>query len=122
MQLAGTVYVGATGEPGVDRDIPRRGAVGERTGLARTRAAEADRRRREVQATTVELIVSHVDVRLTVRGVTLHLSIQDDGTGGADLAKGSGLIGLMDRVEAVGGHIEITSPRTRHLAARPHPA
>jgi PAS domain S-box-containing protein len=38
------------------------------------------------------------------------LSIQDDGTGGADLGKGSGLIGLKDRVEALGGQMRVVSP------------
>jgi signal transduction histidine kinase len=37
------------------------------------------------------------------------LRIRDDGTGGADLTRGSGLIGLKDRVEAVGGQLEIAS-------------
>jgi len=36
--------------------------------------------------------------------------IQDDGIGGADFGKGSGLIGLQDRVEALGGHMDIASP------------
>jgi signal transduction histidine kinase len=40
----------------------------------------------------------------------LCLSIRDDGIGGADLSKGSGLLGLKDRVEALGGRIRITSP------------
>jgi signal transduction histidine kinase len=40
----------------------------------------------------------------------LHLSIRDDGAGGADPVRGSGLTGLVDRVEAVGGTILITSP------------
>ena len=40
----------------------------------------------------------------------LRLVIQDDGIGGADSAKGSGLIGLKDRVEALGGHMQISSP------------
>jgi signal transduction histidine kinase len=39
----------------------------------------------------------------------LHLSICDDGVGGADARKGSGLAGLVDRVEALGGQIGITS-------------
>jgi signal transduction histidine kinase len=39
----------------------------------------------------------------------LYLSIRDDGIGGADVRKGSGLIGLVDRVEALGGQIAITS-------------
>jgi signal transduction histidine kinase len=40
----------------------------------------------------------------------LHLSIRDDGAGGADPARGSGLIGLRDRVEALGGSLEVSSP------------
>ena len=40
----------------------------------------------------------------------LCLSIRDDGVGGADLTRGSGLIGLKDRVEAIGGKISIESP------------
>jgi signal transduction histidine kinase len=41
---------------------------------------------------------------------TLRLSIRDDGVGGADPARGSGLIGLRDRVEAIGGTILVESP------------
>jgi signal transduction histidine kinase len=40
----------------------------------------------------------------------LHLSIRDDGIGGADASRGSGLIGLRDRVEALGGTIDVASP------------
>jgi signal transduction histidine kinase len=40
----------------------------------------------------------------------LELEIRDDGAGGADPARGSGLIGLTDRVDALGGTIEVTSP------------
>jgi PAS domain S-box-containing protein len=52
--------------------------------------------------------VVHVDVG-TEDG-TLRLLIRDDGVGGADPAQGSGLIGLRDRVEALGGTITIVSP------------
>ena len=52
--------------------------------------------------------VAHVD--LEVRDETLHLSIRDDGVGGADPVQGSGILGLMDRVEALGGTIAVTSP------------
>jgi signal transduction histidine kinase len=41
---------------------------------------------------------------------SLRLSIRDDGIGGADPARGSGLIGLKDRVEAVGGTLRVESP------------
>ncbi len=39
----------------------------------------------------------------------LRVSVRDDGVGGADPARGSGLTGLRDRVEALGGRLEITS-------------
>jgi signal transduction histidine kinase len=39
----------------------------------------------------------------------LHVSVLDDGVGGADPARGSGLTGLRDRVEAIGGTIAIES-------------
>jgi PAS domain S-box-containing protein len=41
---------------------------------------------------------------------TLSLSIHDDGIGGADMGNGSGLVGLADRVEALGGRMRIKSP------------
>jgi PAS domain S-box-containing protein len=41
---------------------------------------------------------------------TLYLSIRDDGVGGADFSSGSGLIGLKDRIEALGGQLQIESP------------
>jgi signal transduction histidine kinase len=37
------------------------------------------------------------------------VSIRDDGIGGADPDRGSGLVGLRDRVEALGGTIQTTS-------------
>ena len=40
----------------------------------------------------------------------LHLSVRDVGAGGADPARGSGLTGLRDRVEALGGSLEVSSP------------
>jgi signal transduction histidine kinase len=53
---------------------------------------------------------SHVEVCATARDDTLDLSIRDDGIGGAELGNGSGLIGLKDRTEALGGRLTITSP------------
>jgi len=53
---------------------------------------------------------STVRVAVELRGGSLHLSIRDDGVGGADPARGSGLIGLRDRAEALGGSIEVSSP------------
>ncbi|MET4431598.1 signal transduction histidine kinase [Mycolicibacterium sp. 624] len=52
---------------------------------------------------------SVVKVGVDTGPVSLHLSIQDDGVGGADTGKGSGLTGLTDRVEAIGGQMTIRS-------------
>jgi len=52
---------------------------------------------------------SKVDVYVDTEEDNLRLFVRDDGIGGADSAKGSGLIGLIDRVEAVGGTMEISS-------------
>jgi signal transduction histidine kinase len=41
---------------------------------------------------------------------TLRLRVGDDGAGGAEPQRGSGLIGLRDRVEALSGSIDVTSP------------
>ena len=43
----------------------------------------------------------------------LRLTIHDDGTGGADPTAGTGLVGLTDRVEALGGTLVIASPPGR---------
>jgi signal transduction histidine kinase len=53
---------------------------------------------------------SEVTVCVEAEGTNLHLSIRDDGIGGTDTARGSGLTGLVDRVEALGGKIKISSP------------
>ena len=53
---------------------------------------------------------SRVQIDLHVEEETLYLSIVDDGVGGADSSGGSGLIGLKDRVEALGGTIDVASP------------
>jgi signal transduction histidine kinase len=43
----------------------------------------------------------------------LNLEIRDDGIGGAAPGKGSGLTGLVDRVEALGGKVTIQSQAER---------
>jgi len=52
--------------------------------------------------------VAHV--RVTTAGSLLQVSIRDDGAGGADPARGSGLIGLTDRVQALSGTLSMLSP------------
>jgi signal transduction histidine kinase len=56
---------------------------------------------------------SFVNVELEVHDATMQLAIRDDGTGGADPGQGSGLIGLSDRIEALGGTLKVTSPAGR---------
>jgi len=53
---------------------------------------------------------SRIDVSLERRDGALVLSVRDDGVGGVDTARGSGLVGLGDRVEALGGSIRVFSP------------
>jgi signal transduction histidine kinase len=53
---------------------------------------------------------SVVDVRVARTDGALTLSIRDDGIGGADSSHGSGIIGLKDRVDSLGGVISVTSP------------
>jgi PAS domain S-box-containing protein len=53
---------------------------------------------------------SAVHVTADAQDGVLELSIRDDGRGGADPSRGSGLIGLTDRVEALGGTLEVASP------------
>ena len=53
---------------------------------------------------------SMVYVAVEARDGVLGLSIRDDGGGGADPARGTGLIGLTDRVHALAGTIEVASP------------
>jgi signal transduction histidine kinase len=52
---------------------------------------------------------SSVEVAVDVIDGDLRLSISDDGVGGADPTRGSGLVGLKDRIEAVGGALTIQS-------------
>jgi PAS domain S-box-containing protein len=53
---------------------------------------------------------STVRVRVAARDASLLVEVADDGVGGADPAGGSGLRGLADRVEALGGSLDVFSP------------
>ena len=63
------------------------------------------------RASHVRLSVSHADGRAS-------LAVSDDGVGGADAAHGTGLRGLADRVEALGGHLYVDSPPGRGTRVR----
>jgi signal transduction histidine kinase len=54
---------------------------------------------------------TRVSMRAVRENSALHVSIADDGVGGALVRRGSGLAGLRDRVAALGGTLEVVSPR-----------
>jgi GAF domain-containing protein len=53
---------------------------------------------------------SAAQVEVAARDADLRICIRDDGRGGADFAGGSGLAGIKDRMEALGGRIWLHSP------------
>ena len=68
---------------------------------------------------------SRVSVSVTTGSGWVWIEIEDDGLGGADPARGTGLRGLADRVEALGGTLHVDSPvggGTRLAAEIPHGA
>jgi signal transduction histidine kinase len=60
--------------------------------------------------TTKHAEASRIDVTVEPRDGQLRVCVRDDGVGGADLAHGSGLVGLKDRIEAFGGTMTLDSP------------
>jgi PAS domain S-box-containing protein len=66
---------------------------------------------------------STVRARVAAADGNVVIEVSDDGVGGADPTAGSGLRGLADRVEALGGSLEVISPAgagTALLAEIPH--
>ena len=61
-----------------------------------------------------------VRVAATIESGALIVTISDDGRGGADLASGSGLQGLADRIAAVGGTLSVESPVGAGTTVRAH--
>jgi signal transduction histidine kinase len=55
---------------------------------------------------------SVVHVAVEAQDRVLRVSVRDDGLGGADPARGSGLLGLKDRAEAIGGTMSLQCPRS----------
>ena len=53
---------------------------------------------------------THATVCVSRAGPTVSIEIADDGIGGADDSRGSGLRGLADRVEALDGRLRVVSP------------
>ena len=61
---------------------------------------------------------SHASVSVQRQNGTVVVEVADDGVGGADPGKGSGLRGLADRVSALDGRLEVTSERGRGTTVR----
>jgi signal transduction histidine kinase len=61
---------------------------------------------------------SAVVVRVGAEDGVIVVEVSDDGVGGADPADGSGLRGLADRVEALGGSLDVVSPAGRGTTLR----
>jgi signal transduction histidine kinase len=67
-------------------------------------------------------VATHVDVEARLESGWVVVVVADNGVGGAEPSAGSGLIGLRDRIEALGGRLSIDSPRgqgTRITAETP---
>jgi PAS domain S-box-containing protein len=56
---------------------------------------------------------SEISVVVTTAGSEIRAVIEDDGSGGAEVSAGSGLVGLIDRIEALGGRFALDSPPGR---------
>jgi signal transduction histidine kinase len=63
-----------------------------------------------VTNTTKHAEASRIEVTVELRDRRLRVCVRDDGIGGADPARGSGLVGLKDRIEAFGGTMTLDSP------------
>ena len=98
-------------------------ALARRSNVAVDLNVRADRRLAEHLEGTAYYIVSEaltnavkhahasmIQVDIVIEDMTIGLSVRDDGIGGADPGRGTGLTSLRDRVEALGGNIEIMSP------------
>jgi len=106
-------------------------ALADRTPIATTVSAATDRRYSDPIESTAYFFVAEsvansvkhssagaIEIRIAESGGKLHLEVTDDGLGGADPSRGSGLIGLQDRVAAARGRIEIRSEPGRGTTMR----
>ena len=58
---------------------------------------------KHADASEARIVITHANEEVVV-------TVGDNGSGGADAAGGSGLRGLADRIEALGGRFELESP------------
>jgi signal transduction histidine kinase len=112
-------------------------ALAEQAALPVSISISSDRLPAEIEAASYFLVAesltnaekhaaaTSVRVDASLSDGVLHLSVTDDGRGGADASRGSGLVGLVDRLAAIGGTVEVDSPAgggTRVTADIPLPA
>ena len=98
--LARRSTVPLTLDAAIDRRLPEAIEVAAYYVVAEALANAA----KHAQASEVTVCARRADDRLQI-------SVQDDGIGGAEISNGSGLIGLKDRVESLGGNLRLRSPR-----------
>jgi signal transduction histidine kinase len=98
-------------------------ALADRSAVPATVRALPDRRLLPAIEATAYFVVSealanvakyagatNLSVAASCTPTTLRIEVSDDGVGGADAARGSGIRGLQDRVAAIGGRLSIDSP------------
>jgi signal transduction histidine kinase/uncharacterized protein YhfF len=103
---------------------PALGSLAMQSSLTLDVAALPDRRLPEVIEATIWFVVAEAlsnavkhagatTVRVVVEldGRSVRMTVADDGSGGADTEAGTGLLGLVARVEALGGRLEVESPQ-----------
>ena len=101
-------------------------SLADRSPILTTVRANLDRRLPEAIETTAYYVVAealanaakhsqaeNVQVTIEEEGARLRVAVADDGIGGANLKHGSGLVGLQDRVAAMGGTMSVRSPKRK---------
>jgi signal transduction histidine kinase len=115
--------------------VPALGALANRSPVPVAVEADEDERASEAVEAAAYFVVAEAltnvarhaqarraTVRVARRDGLLSVEVEDDGAGGADVAVGSGLRGLADRVAALGGSLVVDSPQgagTRIAASIP---
>ena len=120
-ELAHGIHPAVLTEAGLAGALP---SLADRASVPATITAVPDRRLPPAVEATAYFVASEalanaakhaeasmVSVEARVQGEELHLVVRDDGRGGANLAAGTGLTGLEDRVSALGGQLSVDSQR-----------
>jgi len=103
--------------------VPAIRALADRSPIVTTVVAGSDRRYGEAVEAAAYFVIAEalanaakhsgagsIEITVDESGGRLHLEVSDDGVGGADPSRGSGIVGLRDRVAAASGSIEVVSP------------